>query len=205
VFDYLSEEPELAEVFNQAMTNISQSAVPPVIAAYDFSAYSTIVDVGGGHGELLAAILAETPAAHGVLYDLPQVVAGAPRRLKQHNVADRVRIAEGSFFDSVPRGGNAYILKNVIHDWSDDKAAQILRNVRAAVDGATTVLLIETVIPEHDRESIGKWTDLEMLLASAARERTAEEYRRLLEQAGFQMIRVVETASPYSLVEALAG
>jgi hypothetical protein len=205
VFDYLGEEPELAEVFNQAMTNLSQSAVAPIVHAYDFSGYPTIVDVGGGHGELLAAILAATPAARGVLYDLPQVVVGAPPLLHEHDVADRVRIAEGSFFDSVPGDGDAYILKNVIHDWPDHDAVQILRNVHAAAGAATTVLLIEIVIPEHHRESIGKWTDLEMLLASAARERTAAEYHHLLEQSGFQMMRVVETASPYNIVEAWAG
>jgi C-methyltransferase len=204
-FDYLGEESELAEVFNQAMTNISQATVAPVIAAYDFGAYRTIVDVGGGQGELLAAILAATPAAYGVLYDLPQVVAAAPALLHEHNVSDRVRIAGGSFFDGIPGGGDAYILKNVIHDWPDDEAIQILRNVRAAADGGTTILVIECVIPEHDRESIGKWTDLEMLLASAARERTAAEYRHLLLQAGFRMMRVVQTASPYSLVEARSG
>jgi hypothetical protein len=201
-FDYLGEEPELAEVFNQAMTNISQSAVAPIVAAYDFSGYPTIVDVGGGHGELLAVILAATPAARGVLYDLPQVVVGAPPLLHEHDVADRVRIAGGSFFDSVPGDGDAYILKNVIHDWPDHDAVPILRNVHAAACAATTVLLIEIVLPEHDRESIAKWTDLEMLLASGARERTAAEYRHLLEQSGFQMMRVVETASPYSIVEA---
>ncbi|MBV8181450.1 MAG: hydroxyneurosporene methyltransferase [Mycobacterium sp.] len=204
-FDYLGEEPELAEVFNQAMTNLSQSAAAPIIAAYDFTGYSTIVDVGGGHGELLAAILAAAPAAHGVLYDLPHVVVGAPPLLHELDVADRARIAEGSFFDSVPAGGDIYILKNVIHDWPDDKAIQILRNVHVTADTATTVLLIEIVIPEHHRESIGKWTDLEMLLASAARERTAAEYRHLLQQAGFQTTRVIETASPYSIVEAWAG
>jgi hypothetical protein len=99
---------------------------------YDFSAYPTIVDVGGGHGPLLAAILAGAPASRSVLYDLPRVVASAPNLLRERDVADRLRIAEGSFFDSVPRGGDAYILKNITHDWPDEKAVQILRNVRTA-------------------------------------------------------------------------
>jgi C-methyltransferase len=204
-FDYFAEEPELAELFNQTMTSISELTDASVVAGYDFSAYPTIVDVGGGHGPLLAAILAGAPASRGVLYDLPRVVASAPNLLREHNVADRVRIAEGSFFDSVPSGGDAYILKNIIHDWPDEKAVQILRNVRAAAGPEATVLLVELVIPKHDRDFPGKWADLEMLLNLGARERTAAEYRDLLSQAGFQMTRVVQTASPLSVVEARAA
>jgi C-methyltransferase len=125
--------------------------------------------------------------------------------LREHKVADRVRIAEGSFFDSVPTGGDAYILKNIIHDWPDEKAVQILRNVRMAAGPRATVLLVELVIPKHDRDFPGKWVDLEMLLNLGARERTAAEYRDLLSQAGFQMTRVVQTASPLSVVEARAA
>jgi C-methyltransferase len=201
-FDYFADEPELAELFNQTMTSISQLTDEPVVAGYDFSAYPTIVDVGGGQGPLLAAILAAAPASRGVLYDLPQVVASAPSLLHERNLADRVHIAQGSFFDSVPGGGDAYVLKNIIHDWPDEKAVQILRNVRAAAGPRATVLLVELVIPKHDREFPGKWADLEMLLNLASRERTAAEYCDLLSQAGFRMTRVVQTASPLSVVEA---
>ncbi len=204
-FDYFAEQPELADLFNQTMTSISELTTAPVVAGYDFSAYPTIVDVGGGHGPLLAAILAAAPGSRGVLYDLPRVVECAPGTLREHNVADRVRIAQGSFFDSVPGGGDAYILKNIIHDWPDDKAVQILRNVRTGAGPGATVLLVELVIPDHDRDFPGKWSDLEMLLNLGARERTAAEYRKLLSQAGFHMTRVVQTASPLSVVEARAG
>ena len=173
-----------------------------VVAGYDFSVYPTIVDVGGGHGPLLAAILASAPASRGVLYDLPLVVANAPSLLRKQDVADRVRIAEGSFFDGVPSDGDAYILKNIIHDWPDEKAMQILRNVRAAAGPQATVLLVELVIPSHNRDFPGKWADLEMMLNLGARERTAAEYRDLLSEAGFRMTRVVRTASPLSVVEA---
>jgi C-methyltransferase len=203
-FDYFAENPELAKLFNETMTNISEMTDATVVAGYDFSAYPTIVDVGGGHGPLLAAILAAAPASRGVLYDLPQVVANAPSLLREQGVADRVAIAEGSFFDSVPGDGDAYVLKNIIHDWNDGKAGQILRNVRAAAGPRATVLLIEFVIPEHDRDFPGKWVDLEMMLNLGARERTAAEYRNLLSQAGFRMTRVVQTASPLSVVEARA-
>ncbi len=204
-FDYFAEQPELAELFNQTMTSISELTDASVVAGYDFSAYPTIVDVGGGHGPLLAAILAAAPASRGVLYDLPRVVASAPSLLRKHNVADRVRIAEGSFFDSVPGGGDAYVLKNIMHDWPDEKAVRILRNVRAAAGRRATVLLVELVIPNHERDFPGKWADLEMLLNLASRERTAAEYRELLSQAGFRMTRVVQTASPLSVVEARAA
>lgn len=204
-FDYFAAEPELAELFNKTMTSVSKLTDATVAAGYDFSAYPTIVDVGGGHGPLLAAILAGAPASRGVLYDLPRVVANAPSLLREREVAERVRIAEGSFFDSVPAGGDAYILKNIIHDWPDEKAVRILRNVRAAAGPRATVLLVELVIPMHYRDFPGNWVDLEMLLNLGARERTATEYRDLLSQAGFQMTRVVPTASPLSVVEARAA
>ena len=205
-FDYLAGQPELAEIFNQAMSSGSELAIASVIAGYDFSPYATVVDVGGGQGRLLAAILTAAPHAHGTLFDLPQVVAGAPALLEKHGVADRVRIAEGSFFDfgAVPGGGDAYVLKNVIHDWPDDEALHILRNVRKAAVVGRTVLLVELVIPPHDREFPGKWLDLEMLVLTSARERTAAEYERLLTRADFQMTRVVHTASAFSVVEARA-
>jgi C-methyltransferase len=201
-FEYFAENPELASLFNRTMTSISELTDEAVVAGYDFSPYDTIVDVGGGHGPLLAAILASAPASHGVLYDLSDVVASASSLLCKHKVADRVHIEAGSFFDSVPCGGDAYVLKNIMHDWPDEKAVQILRNVRAAAGPGATVLLVELVIPDHDRDFPGKWADLEMLLNLAARERTAAEYRKLLSQAGFRMTRVVQTASPLSVVEA---
>lgn len=204
-FGYFAAEPEHAELFNQTMTSVSQLADAAVVAGYDFSTYPTIVDVGGGRGALLAAILAAAPTSRGVLHDLPRVVAAAPTLLREHHLATRVRIAEGSFFDDVPSGGDLYVLKNIVHDWQDDKAVQILRNVRAAAGPRATVLLVEFVIPTHDRDVPGKWVDLEMLLNLGARERTAAEYRDLLGQAGLRMTRVVQTASPLSLVEARAA
>jgi C-methyltransferase len=203
-FDYLAEIPEHAELFNQTMTSLAQMTVATVVASYDFAAHRTIVDVGGGQGTMLAAILAAAPGSRGILYDLPRVVATAPSVLYEHNVADRVRIAEGSFFDSVPTGGDAYVLRNIVHDWTEEKALQILRNVRTAAGPRATVLLVEMVVRERDRDCPGNWLDLEMLLNLGSRERTADEYRELLSQAGFRMTRVVPTASPLSVVEAKA-
>ena len=204
IFDYLAEEKEYDEIFNVAMTSASEVAIAAVTAGYDFSRYSTIVDVAGGHGRLLAAILNATPKARGILFDQPHVVADAPALLKQHQVADRVEVAEGSFFDAVTEGGDAYVLKHIVHDWSDDQALQILRNVRQAAGVGKHVLLVEMVLPGHDRDFLGNWLDLEVLVEFDARERTAAGYAELLGRAGFRMTRVVGTASPYSVVEAIA-
>jgi hypothetical protein len=204
-FEYLSDEAEFGRIFNDAMTSHSGLSIRPVVDAYDFTSFGTIVDVAGGHGRLLAAILASAPNAQGVLADLPDVVAGATPLLQEMHVAERVRLAGGSFFDGVPAGGDLYILKHIIHDWDDDASVQILRNVRTAAATGTTLLLIELVIPDDDSEFLGKWSDIEMLLINNGRERTAGEYHRLLEKAGFQMIRVVDTASNFSIVEARAA
>lgn len=202
-FDYLADIPEHAELFNQTMTSLAQMTLAVVVGSYEFAAHRTIVDVGGGQGAMLAAIMAAAPDSRGILYDLPTVVADAPNLLRKNNVADRVRIEEGSFFDRVPTGGDSYLLKNIIHDWADEKALQILRNVRAAAEPGSTVLLVEMVVRENGRDGPENWVDLEMLLNLGSRERTAEEYRNLLREAGFRMTRVVPTASPLSVVEAM--
>lgn len=203
-FDFLGAEPEFGQVFNDAMTSLSGMAIGPVVGAHDFTRYRTIVDVAGGHGRLLAAILNSAPDAQGVLYDLPEVIAGAPPLLREHHVAERVRLAEGSFFGHVPAGGDAYILKNIIHDWDDAEATQILHNVRSAAPAGTTLLLVETVIPDGEGASIGKWLDMEMLVVNDGRERTESEYRRLFDTAGFQMVGVVDTGSRFNIIEARA-
>lgn len=204
VFEYLADEAKLGRIFNSAMTNLSEFSIAPLTAAYDFSTFATIVDVGGGHGRLLAAILQAAPNSRGVLFDLPEVVACAPELLRENGVHDRVRIEQGSFFDSAPAGGDAYVLKNVIHDWPEDDAVRILNNVRSAARTGARMLLCEFVIPDHDRDFHGKWVDIEMLVVAGARERTAQEYDRLFGQAGFRLNRVVETVSPLSILEATA-
>lgn len=204
MFDYMDDDTQFGQIFNDAMTGLSSAAIGPVVAAYDFTPYHTIVDVAGGHGRLLAAVLASAPDAHGVLYDLPNIVAGAMPLLRDAGVAERVRLADGSFFDGVPSGGDAYVLKHVIHDWDDKPSLQILRNVRSAAAAGAALLLVEAIIPEDNSASIATLTDMEMLVIGG-RERTATEYRRLLERAGFQMTRVVDTASRFSIIEAHAA
>ncbi len=203
-FDYLGDEPEFGQIFNDAMTSLSGATIGPVIDAYDFTPYRTIVDVAGGHGRLLAAVLGSAPDARGVLYDLPEVIAGAGSLLREAGVAERAQLAEGSFFDKVPAGGDAYLLKNIIHDWDDEPSVQILRNVRSAAATGAALLLIEAVVPDDDSESAAKLTDMEMLLINNGRERTAGEYRRLLDEAGFRLSRVVDTNSRFNIIEARA-
>lgn len=203
LWDYLATEPELAAVFNGAMTSTSEMAIEPVLAAYDFSRFRTVVDVGGGHGRMLAAILARTPGVTGVLFDQQSVVAGAPAVLDAAGVASRCRIESGSFFDAVPSDADAYLLKIVIHDWADDDALTILRTVRRAIRAGGTLLLVESVLPEGTAPHFGKLLDLEMLVAVGGRERTAAEYANLLDRAGFRLRRVVPTVGPISIVEAV--
>ncbi|MGK8491276.1 methyltransferase [Nocardia asiatica] len=202
IFDYMETNKELAAVFNDAMTTVSEMSIPPLLAAYDFSAFETIADIGGGQGRLLAAILQQAPHAKGVLFDLASVTAEAPALLAEHGVADRVSIESGSCFDTVPVGADAYVLKHLIECFDDTKALRILQNVRSRIPHDGRVLLIEIVVPEDDSPHFGKLLDMEMLVSVGGRERTAAEYTDILERAGFRRLRVVPTASAVSVIEA---
>jgi len=200
-FKWLEENPKEGELFHDAMTSLSASAVGEVIKAYDFSDISKLVDVGGGHGLLLASVLSKYPLLTGILYDDPKVVEGAKDVLREHNVSDRCELAGGNFFQSIPAGGDAYMLKHIIHDWSDDECVTILRNCHKAMPAGGKVLIVEMVIPEPSLPSISKLLDLQMLLFLPGRERTAEEYRDLLIRAGFELNAIVSTPSVYSVIE----
>lgn len=205
IFEWLEEEPEFAAVFNEAMTSVSNTEIEPVVASYDFSGFNTIVDVGGGHGRLLAACLRKAPQARGILFDAQSVVDGAQPILDAAGVSDRCAVVGGSFFESVPTGGDAYVLKHIVHDWDESKVLEILRNVRRAMATGSKLLVIETVIPDDDREHLSKLLDLEMLVAGTGRERTAAEYAELLGKAGFRNMRVIPTVGPASVVESEAA
>jgi hypothetical protein len=200
-FDWLEQNPAKGKEFHDAMTSLSAGAVVAVVAAYDFSGISKLVDVGGGHGLLLASILSKYPDIRGVLYDAPAVVPGASEVLAAHGVADRCETVGGDFLRSVPGGGDAYILKHIIHDWSDEECVTILSHCRAGMKGGGKVLIVEMVVPDPNVHAISKFLDLEMLLFLTGRERTESEYRDLLERAGFELARIVPTPSPYSVIE----
>jgi hypothetical protein len=202
-FEYLDDNPELAESFNNAMTAGNEVAIYAVLASYDFSSYRTIVDVGGGHGRLLSMILAKAPNARGVLYDLPSVVEGAGPEMTNAGVADRCEVVGGSFFESVPKGGDAYLMKAILHDWNDDDAVRILNVIRAAIEPGGKLLLLEAVLPQRASSDLGMLIDLEMLVAVGGKERTQAEWENLLGRTGFRLIRVVHTAAPVSIIEAV--
>jgi hypothetical protein len=203
VFDYFAAHPEHGEVFNRAMTDMSAAAAAAVTEAYDFAGVGKLVDVAGGHGYLLAAVLRATPGARGVLFDLPQVVEGASATIEREGVAGRVELASGDFFASVPEGADAYMMKHIIHDWDDERAVMILNNVRRAMRDDGRVLICETVVPEGNEPHFGKLMDLEMLVSPGGVERTEREFAELLAQAGLELRRVVPTRSYLSVVEAI--
>lgn len=204
VFDYLAEHPEDAAIFDDAMTSISTSETVSIVKAYDFSRFSTVVDVGGGRGGLLAAILSANPQLQGVLFDVPAVVAGADEEISGPEIVGRCQVVSGDFFDSLPEGGDAYLLSNIIHDWDDDQALEILRTCRAAMADTACVLLAEVVLPEGPQPSLGKLTDLEMLVMTAGgRQRTEAEHRALLGRAALRLTRIVPSSGMVSLVEAV--
>lgn len=202
-FAYAAEHREIGEVFDRAMTSISSLATAPLLAAYDFGRYSTIVDIGGGHGSLLIDILHRQPATRGIIFDLPEVVKELPQQLSSSGLTGRLTIETGSFFEAVPAGGDAYILKHILHDWSDEAAGRILRSVRAAMAAETRLLIIDIVMPAHRRPHPGKFIDLEMLVnTEGGRERTQDELGTLLSRSGFVLTRVIPTAAPDSIIEA---
>jgi DNA-binding transcriptional ArsR family regulator len=204
LFDYLAGHPEDAAVHSAAMTSMSTNEAVSITTAYDFTRFGTIVDVGGGQGGLLAEILSANPHLHGVLFDMPTVVAGAAEKLARAGVADRCTVVSGDFFDSVPNGGDAYLLSNVIHDWDDDHAVKILSACRAAMADTGYVLIGEIVLPEGATPSMGKLMDLiTLVMTSGGRQRTEAQFRAVLDQAGLRLSRIVPTTSSVSFIEAV--
>jgi hypothetical protein len=204
VFDYFAVNPEQAEIFNGAMTDMSMGVAPAIVEAYDFSSFRTLADIAGGHGYLLAQILKANPELSGVLFDVPPVIEGAGELLEAEGVAARVEKVSGDFFAAVP-GADAYIMKHIIHDWDDERCVTILKNIREAMRPDAKVLIVESVVPVGDGPHYSKLLDLEMLASPGGAERTAEEYAALLAEAGLRMTRVVPTRSPFSIVEAVAA
>jgi precorrin-6B methylase 2 len=209
LFPYLAAAADAAATFNAHQTSMTQQDAAAVVSAYDFREYARVVDVGGGHGALTAAILKACPRTTAVLFDQPAVIEGAKQRLHAEGVADRCTCLAGDFFESVPEGGDAYVLKDIVHDWDDDRAMAILRNCRRVMAHAsavtTRVLVVEKVIPLGNALFPGKLTDITMLLVTGGRERTAKEYEALLTGAGLALTRIVSTSSPASVIEAVPG
>jgi len=207
MFDYGREHPVRGLIFNQAMISFSVTVADEIVEAYDFSPFHLIVDVGGGQGLLLAAILRRNRSAQGVLFDLPHVVDQATEVLDDAGVADRCERIGGDFFRGVPPGGDAYVMKSIIHDWDDKRAGTILRSCRQAMDEEARVLVVDRIIPERLEPTFvdqrATLMDLNMLALSGGRERTEEEFRDLFESADLRLEASLPTPSGLSVIEAL--
>ena len=204
-WEYRQQHPDEGAIFDHAMTTQSRLTAAAVLDAYDYGRFTTVVDVAGGRGAFLAAVLGRWPHLRGVLFDQPHVVADASDLLRGAGVLDRCQVVAGDFFESVPGGADAYVLKHIIHDWRDDEAIAILRACHACIDGTATLQLIERVMPAAgEKGSVdASFSDLNMLVGPGGQERTEAEHATLLAAGGFQLVKVVPTATDESVIEAV--
>jgi hypothetical protein len=201
-FEYYRDHANEAAIFDAAMTSVA-AGIYRTVTAYDFGRFDTVIDIGGGNGACLAAILTAYPTVRGVLFDLPDVVGRSGPVLAAAGVADRCETAGGSFFDAVPTGADVYVLTAVVHDWDDANAVRILRNCRAAMGPDARLVLGEPVLPDGPEPSIGKLLDLETLVGTTGRQRTEREFRDLLGAAGLRLTAILRSGGPDCLIEAV--
>jgi hypothetical protein len=201
-WEYRQRHPEEGAIFDRAMSENTRRLASDVLAAFDFGPFGTIVDVGGGHGAFLAEVLRQHSAARGVLFDQEHVVAGAASILGAAGVAERCRVVGGSFFETVPEGGDAYVLKYIIHDWADVEATAILRTCRRALGPSALLLVVERIVPPPNEGMEVKFSDLNMLVGPGGQERTRDEFSVLFAAAGFRLTRVVP-AGELNVLEAI--
>jgi O-methyltransferase domain len=202
IFDWLPHHPEEAAMFSDLMVGFHGPETAAVAGAYDFTGFDTIVDVGGATGNMLTTILGRHPGPRGVVFDLAHNRDGATTFIQMRGMADRIGFVDGNFFESVPSGGDAYLMSHIIHDWSEDQCLTILGNCRRAMKATSRLLIIEMVLPAGDIPHTGKMTDIVMLTVPGGQERTEREYGQLLKKGGFKLARVVPTESAASIVEA---
>ncbi len=204
-FAEMARDPEMTAVFDTAMADYTKLAAVAVAANYDFSAVRTLVDVGGGNGALLIGILRAHPHLHGVVFDQEHAVARAREHIAGRDLTDRCRTVAGDFFAEVPAGGDAYVLKHIIHDWDDERATALLRNCRRAMGAAGTLLIVEGIYPAHVDQSLASRgaaaNDVNMLVNTGGRQRSEEEFRSLFDAAGFTLTRILPTPINISVVE----
>jgi SAM-dependent methyltransferase len=202
LFDWYAQNPEEAGYFNAAMGNLSALVAQELVRVYDFSGVRTVADVGGAHGVLLTAVLRANPTARGILFDLPHVIATARETIAAEGLSSRCELVSGDFFDALPEGADLHLLKQIVHDWDDDRVTLLLQNCHRALAPGGKLLLVETVIPPDNAPSMAQAVDLNMLVLLGGRERTKVEYHDLLMAAGFRLDRIVPTRSPFSVIEA---
>jgi hypothetical protein len=202
VFEFMGQHPEEAQIFNDAMTDLSMIDSPAVADAYNFDGIHSIVDIAGGHGLLLATILKKNPHLKGTLYEILRVIEGAANGPLEP-LMSRCTLASGDMFSSVPPGADAYIMKHIIHDWPDDKCVQILKACRKSVNSGGKLLVVDCVILPGNDFSPGKFLDLQMLIFPSGCERTEKQFRALFAASGWQLNRIIPTAAPDSIVEGI--
>lgn len=201
IFEFLSKHPEQARTFDEAMVGVHGRETAAMVEAFDLSGVQVLADVGGGNGSLLTAVLQRYPTMQGILYDLPGVIDRARQNIEAAGLANRCRCMAGDFFASVVGGADAYLMRHIIHDWDDERATLILKNVHAVLPPKGRVLVVENVIEPGNSPAFGKLLDLTMLVLPGGKERTAEEYRTLYAAAGFQLTRIVPTRADVSVIE----
>lgn len=205
-FEHLDQNAEQAAVFNQALVELTRLSAAAIAAHYDFSPFQTVMDVGGGYGELLRTILHKNPDLRGILFDRAHALGGALDRFRKEGLEGRCEFVEGDFFEEVPAGADVLVLKSIIHDWPDDKAVRILENCRRALPAHGKLLVIGRIMPERllptDEHRDLARSDLTMLVALGAAERSAPEYRSLLEKAGFDDGEIIPAGMGHSVIEA---
>lgn len=201
VWEFFAKHPDNAQIFNDAMSGVTAQSLEALHAAYQFTGIKLLMDVGGGHGALLTSILTRNPEMRGILFDSLPVIQGAQSHLAGSDIADRCELVAGDFFKSVPAGADAIVLKWIIHDWNDEQSVAILRNCHQALPANGKLILIEAVVPTTPEPHFSKFIDLNMLVITGGRERTEEEFRRLYDDSGFRLTRIVPTESPFSVIE----
>jgi hypothetical protein len=202
LFDYRKDHPDAAAAFNQFMADQTAASVEALLGAYSFTSIRELVDVGGGRGALVAGVLKAYPTLHGVLFDVPEVVATATPLLEQAGVIDRCQIVGGDFFDALPGGADLYALKFILHDWPDAECVRILKNCRQVIAPGGRVLIVEHVVPGEPGPDFSKFMDINMLvLTSGGRERTQEEFTELFTAAGLVLRALVSTAIGICVLE----
>lgn len=204
VWKYYETHPDEGVNFMKAMSGLTGAVIMNVLPEYDFTAFKTIIDVGGGNGALLMAVLDKAPNAKGIVFDEEYVVAETKKILAQKGYTNRCETAAGSFFDFIPANADAYIMKMVLHDWNDEQSLQILKNFNKAMKQGSKLLVLESVIPEGNEPHPGKFMDINMLAMTGGMERTEKEFASLFAKAGLKLSRVIHTHTPlFSIVEAI--
>jgi hypothetical protein len=201
IFSYLAANPRAAALFDETMTAVHGAETAAMLEVYNFTPIGTLVDVGGGNGTTLAAVLARDALLHGILFDRPDVIDRARERLKAAGMEHRCLLVGGDFFKSVSVGGDAYLLRHILHDWYDEQCLTILGNIRKAMLPRAKLLVVESVIPPGNEPFFGKLLDVNMLVMPGGMERTEAEYRQLFAAAGFQLSRIIPTRMEVSVIE----